>query len=124
MRVVVGFIFNNEKLLLIKHKRKNIWLPVGGHVELGESDLDALKREIKEEVGLEVSISNLPFFILKEKNETTPHYVCISPTHKIKIDKTEILDYKWFSKEEISTFDLIPEVKKLSLQAWILSRKV
>ena len=43
-RVVVGFIFDKKKVLLIKHKRKNMWLPVGGHVEKDEEDIDALKR--------------------------------------------------------------------------------
>ena len=123
MRVVVGFIFNKGELLLIKHKRKNIWLPVGGHVEDGESDSDALKREIKEEVELEASISDKPFFTLKEENETTPHYICFSPTRKVKINLTEISDYKWLTKEDIFKFDLIEKVKNLSIKAFsILER--
>lgn len=124
MMVVVGFIFDKGKLLLIKHKRKNIWLPVGGHVKEGENDLDALKRETKEEVGLEVSVFPKPFFILEEENETTPHHICIYSAGKIKINKAEISDYRWFTNGDILKSDLIAEVKKLALQAFNISKKI
>lgn len=120
MRVVMGFIFKGDELLLILHKRKDIWLPVGGHVEKGETDVQALKREIKEETNLEVEIDKKPFFILKEKSEITSHYICIYFGGEIKINKAEISDYKWFTKDKILNFDLIVEIKRLSLQAFRL----
>jgi len=51
-----ALIFNPEgKILLIKsHKWKNKYIVPGGRVELGERPKDALKREIKEETGLNV----------------------------------------------------------------------
>jgi ADP-ribose pyrophosphatase YjhB (NUDIX family) len=38
---------------LVKHKRLGTWLPVGGEVEAGETPLEAARRELKEETGLE-----------------------------------------------------------------------
>jgi len=115
-RVVVAFIINDGKVLLIKHKRKGIWLPVGGHVEEGESDLEALKREIKEEVGLDVEPATEPFWIMEEPGEITPHYVCKSLTNNITICKEEIDDFRWFSKEEIDSSNIRDDLKKIVIK--------
>lgn len=32
------------------------WAPIGGHVEAGESDVEAARRETREETGLEVDL--------------------------------------------------------------------
>ncbi len=41
------------RVLLIKHKRLGTWLPVGGEIEPGETPLEAARRELFEETGLE-----------------------------------------------------------------------
>jgi ADP-ribose pyrophosphatase YjhB (NUDIX family) len=117
-RVVVAFIFNNNKLLLIKHKKKNMWLPVGGHIEGRETDLEALKREVKEETNLDITDIKL-FHTLEEPNEITPHFICTSKTRDVKIQESEILDFVWFSEKEIKQVkQLDKNVKEISLLAF------
>ena len=53
---VGAMIFNTEgKLFLMKtHKWGNKYAIPGGHIEMGETMTDALKREIKEETHLDI----------------------------------------------------------------------
>lgn len=39
------------KILLSRHKKRTTWETQGGHIEAGESPLDAAKRELYEESG-------------------------------------------------------------------------
>lgn len=57
-----GLIIHDEQIVtLINKGTGKIWFP-GGGVEVGEKMEDALKREVKEETGLEVKIGKLALF--------------------------------------------------------------
>jgi 8-oxo-dGTP diphosphatase len=56
---VGGVVVSNGKVLIVKRAhepRKGEWSLPGGRVELGESLVDAVRREIKEETGLDVEV--------------------------------------------------------------------
>ena len=70
----VFVVFRREQKILVG-RRLGAWgsgllcLP-GGHVEAGESFKMAAVREMKEEVGLDISAQNLiPFHIMSRRNE-------------------------------------------------------
>ncbi len=50
---VAVFARHAGRVLLIKHRRLGVWLPVGGEIEPGETPLEAARRELAEETGLE-----------------------------------------------------------------------
>lgn len=53
---VAVFVVRHERVLLVHHRQLDMWLPVGGHVELDEDPEQAALREVREESGLEVEL--------------------------------------------------------------------
>jgi 8-oxo-dGTP pyrophosphatase MutT (NUDIX family) len=50
------FVVRGNKVLLHRHRKQNLWLPPGGHIERDELPHDAALREIEEETGLRVRL--------------------------------------------------------------------
>jgi 8-oxo-dGTP diphosphatase len=57
---VAIFCRHQGAVLLIRHRRLATWLPVGGEIEAGETPLEAARRELQEETGLEGRFPALP----------------------------------------------------------------
>lgn len=56
---VGGVVLEGERVLLVKRAlppRQGEWSLPGGRLELGESLVDGVRREVKEETGLEVAV--------------------------------------------------------------------
>lgn len=121
--VVVGCLVEQDgKFLLIRQGGK--WNQPVGWLELREDIIDGAKREVEEETGLEVQISDFlgAYTLIKQKGDNiilhAIKFIFIAkPTGK-KIDSKEVLENKWFNAEEIKTMngqfwdaDMITEIK-------------
>jgi 8-oxo-dGTP diphosphatase len=59
---VGGVVLDGDRVLLVKRAlppRQGEWSLPGGQLELGESLVDAVRREVREETGLEVTVGPL-----------------------------------------------------------------
>jgi ADP-ribose pyrophosphatase YjhB (NUDIX family) len=122
---VAALIRNSEgKVLLIKQRKKgkDYWLLPGGGLEFGESLEDALKRELKEE--LNVEIINSKFLLISESIDPlgARHIVQIIfeteiQEQKIEIPKSEksVIDVSYFSLEELLKLEVRPDIKEYFL---------
>lgn len=116
VKVVNAIIKNPQnKFLVIKRKgdeiHPNKWAFPGGIIEEGEEFDQALKREIKEEVGLEVKkiikkISEYNY-LRKDNSETKGKCFLIETNNfNVKIND-EIQDFRWVSLEEFEELDYV-----------------
>lgn len=48
-------LVDHDHVLLVDHKNAQLWLPSGGHVEPGEHPRATVARELREELGLDLS---------------------------------------------------------------------
>jgi 8-oxo-dGTP diphosphatase len=49
-------VFKENKLLCVRSKGNQVFYCLGGKVEEGEDDVEALRREVKEEIGCEMRV--------------------------------------------------------------------
>jgi len=55
-----AIVVSERGVVLHLHKRMNMWLQPGGHIEPGETPWDAARREAEEETGLAVEFAPSP----------------------------------------------------------------
>lgn len=105
---VNAIIEDKGKVLLVKRRKepfKGYWSLPGGYVEYGESVEEALRREVKEEVGIDIEIDRLLNVYSDPFRHIAKHTIAI--VYKASIvngkisNNEEISDAKFFSKEEI-----------------------
>ena len=60
--VVRGLMFKKDHLLVTQWKNDGIVFGIGGRVDFGESVVDAVRREVREEIGAEITIKKLLYF--------------------------------------------------------------
>lgn len=123
-QAVRGIIIENNRVLLIKREKlqKIYWVFPGGGVEEGETNEEALIREMEEEVGVKVKIISLYskcsiFFEEQVKKEF--FYFCQIKDGKIgtgngpEFQKNNTYEgthiFEWVPVEKIDTLNVYPE---------------
>ena len=92
-------------LIQKRSKEKNgLWALTGGHTKSGQTSIEGILDEVKEEIGLDISNEEIVQFekIRKEKAFYNLFYVKMEfDESKIKLQKSEVDDYKIASLNEI-----------------------
>lgn len=136
------YIIQDNKVLLIFHKKLNKWLPPGGHLDENELPCEGAIREAKEETGLDIElILEENIWINRWNARSFPRpYLCLleeipawngHPAHQhmdmIYLGKPiggkevhnprESHDIKWFALEEVknlvSDHEIFEETKQV-----------
>lgn len=116
---IIVAISKDDKLLMAKHSYHNTdrYTLIAGFVELGESIEETVKREVLEEVGIKVK--NIQY--MKSQCWPFPNSLMLGfkaeyESGEVKVDGDEILDAKWFSKDEIEMFP-----SDISISSWLIN---
>lgn len=106
-------IVENEKVLLNQHGDTDFWKFCGGRVKNSEENLEeAAKREVKEEIGIEIEILDpQPFITFTKKEDADVILVHFLAKRIGKIHPGEdIRKWEWISLEDLSKENLGPNI--------------
>ena len=135
-----AIIIKEGKVLLVYHKKLNVWLYPGGHVEENETPDETVVREVMEETGLsveiigekdenladvtaDVSILHQPYAVLCELVGDHYHndmiYLCKIEKEEIeqmKYDVRESEAIRFFSPQELDGVKIFSNLKALLIK--------
>lgn len=132
------FIVHKNKVLLRMHEKYHRWLVPGGHIELNEDPIEAAIREVKEEVGLAITITPSkipphddvviplpsPVYMGRHRvNEIHEHvfmvYFATAESDQVSesLSDHERTETRWVTLEELETMDLLPNIRFYAQEA-------
>jgi 8-oxo-dGTP diphosphatase len=113
--VVVVIVDQDEQVLLTKRnvpRFQGEWVMPGGKIDLGEPIVEALKREVREEVGLEVEVGRL----IDVFEHVTPgadnyhfiiiYYLCTPLYCDVNHNREEVAEARWVPHRELGQYKM------------------
>ncbi len=129
---VGAVIVHQGKVLLVKRAKepsRGYWSIPGGAIELGEKAREALKREVKEECGIEVEVGPVLEVVDSIHRDSEGrlrfHYVIVDflayPKELGACPSSDVEEVRWFSPEELEEIPIPPGTKELLRRALLMS---
>ena len=132
---VAAVIFQGDKVLLAKRASepsKGQWSLPGGIIEVGETHIAALKREIREEAGLEIEVGELveviDRIVLDSEGRVKYHYVILDywAEYKGGIARaaSDALSIMWVDIGSLDSWGLSRETRKVISKAYAMKTRL
>ncbi len=112
-----AIIYREDTVLLTRDPRTpDTWELPGGRLNVDEEPKEGLRRELKEELGVDCQIEDVLFLKqFRQSNESGQLSVVLvykasmDPNATISVDPQEVIEFGWFTKEEVLKLPLFPE---------------
>ncbi|PPF71009.1 DNA mismatch repair protein MutT [Clavibacter michiganensis] len=113
---VTAVIQDDDRFLVARQRDSGRWSLVGGGVEPGEEPRSALRREVREELGVDVDVADIvgayggPALESAYPNGDRVGYVtiayrCSLRSGSLSFDDEELLETRWVLRDEIHLLD-------------------
>ena len=117
VRVVV--VNDKKEILMVKqhHENRDIWMVPGGGIEEGENSIQASVREVKEETGLEITVTGMAWHmeeVSEARGQRFVNYMVgkveggqlnLGRDPELDDDKQVLREVAFMSKEEIDELE-------------------
>jgi len=130
---VGGVVIDRHRALLIRRgsePHKGAWSIPGGMLELGEELAEGVRRELKEETGLEVEpLEIVAAFdrITWEGKRVKYHYVIVDYVCRRKRGRlkpaSDVVDARWARREDLPKYHLTEMATKVILESFKMMRR-
>lgn len=113
IKVSCGLIIDDNKFLITQRSKNKKEFPLywelpGGKSQKNETIEECLKREIKEELNIDVEYKNTIYIKKKYLNKYDLYYcLCSSKFINLQLNN-EVQDYKFITYKELNNYTLIP----------------
>ena len=140
---VSAVILQEDRVLLVRHRRLGRWMYPGGYLEADEDPVDGLRREIREELGIDielvcvppvrhlaVKVLPAPFLMLsfdtddsaEARRQVDMVYICRPLRGTPVPSDSELSGYAWVSIDDVDSLDLPPELPAVIRAAVVHAR--
>jgi len=118
---VGAIVVGSSGVLLVRREKdpaRGLWSAPGGVIKIGETQKEALRREVMEETGIEIDILNLltaANVILHDSDGKVEYhfiwifYLAKALTEDIHYESPEV-EARWFRLDELPSSEMPPEV--------------
>jgi 8-oxo-dGTP diphosphatase len=106
-----ALLFHEGRVLMTRDHGTVWWEFPGGRLNVGEMPLDGLKREMREEVGLEVEPRGVFATTLRMPPDSITHYVVVylcvfDATQTIRLQEDEVAEARWITEDDLLTMPI------------------
>jgi len=112
IEVVAAIIIHNNKILCVQRSENKLdyiskkWEFPGGKIESGESKQETIKREISEELEMNITVQEEYITVNHQYPDfhlTMHSFICTCNEPSLTL--TEHIDYKWLDKNELNQLE-------------------
>ncbi len=128
------FVVHERRTLLLLHRKLNMWLPPGGHIDPHELPHEAAIREVREEAGFEVELLTTGSVLGNVRVLPQPYCILledIAPGHQhidliyfarvrggvLNPSERETQAARWVTWEELDAPDISEDIRELGRRA-------
>lgn len=112
-----AIIEKDGKVLIVRNQ--GMWELPGGRLNIEESPLVGLKREVREELGVDIVLQEVIYgeqMLHPHMNDRHVFFMyhahLIDPLQEFVLQEGEIAELKWISKEELGAQELYPMYRR------------
>jgi 8-oxo-dGTP diphosphatase len=116
--MAAAVLLADKRILLVNHRKhgRSYWVLPGGHVNFGEPLRDALVREMKEELSLDVTVGPLLLvheFLAEDIHVVNHTFRVETSSAEFRVKPNKVLkDARWIPLDELDAVELLPPITR------------